>query len=197
MNKRKKKLQAEIGTFVKQYGRKAHAGHDPNDRSYDRGVEAKIKRMNPEELDELMHGSDSDDMVEEDIAKILLAFENSTATAVTAKLVRLTIDAGSANAIVLKALLKRPGAFGEILRQFERFAKLDQATACILMAHLWGQAGEQTGEHDVCDAIDLWIAACNAPELQKHLKRMAETERDADYRKHIETWIKPSSEAPH
>jgi hypothetical protein len=61
MSKRKKKLQAEIGTFLKQYGRKAHAGHDPNDRSYDRAVEALIKRMKPEELDELMHGSEQDE----------------------------------------------------------------------------------------------------------------------------------------
>jgi hypothetical protein len=61
MSKRKKKLQAEIGVFLKQYARKAHAGHDPNDRQYDRHIEAMIKRMKPEELDELMNGSDEDE----------------------------------------------------------------------------------------------------------------------------------------
>lgn len=60
MSKRKKKLQADIGAFLKQYARKAHAGHDPNDRHYDRRIEAMIKRMKPEELDELMHGSDEE-----------------------------------------------------------------------------------------------------------------------------------------
>jgi hypothetical protein len=29
-----------VGRFVQQYGRKAHNGHDPNDRSYDRKVES-------------------------------------------------------------------------------------------------------------------------------------------------------------
>ena len=61
MSKRKKKLQAEIGAFLKQYARKAHAGHDPNDRPYDRRIEAMVKRMKPEELDELMHGPDEDE----------------------------------------------------------------------------------------------------------------------------------------
>lgn len=60
MSKRKAKLQAEIGSFMRQYQRKAHAGHDPNDRGYSRKMEAKLKRMRPEELDELLHG-DLDD----------------------------------------------------------------------------------------------------------------------------------------
>jgi hypothetical protein len=61
MNKRKDRLKAEIGTFLRQYGRKAHAGHDPNDRSYSREIEAFIKRMSPEEFDALVNGSDEDD----------------------------------------------------------------------------------------------------------------------------------------
>jgi hypothetical protein len=61
MSKRKKKLKADIGVFLQQYARKAHAGHDPNDRQYDRRIESMIKRMKPEELDELMNGSDDED----------------------------------------------------------------------------------------------------------------------------------------
>lgn len=44
----------ELGPFLQQYGRKAHAGHDPNDRRYDRRIERAIRAMPPEELDELL-----------------------------------------------------------------------------------------------------------------------------------------------
>ena len=67
-SKRKKRLEAKLGPFLRQYRRKAHAGHDPNDRGYDREFERKIKNMDPFELDELMNGApldlpDSDDEV--------------------------------------------------------------------------------------------------------------------------------------
>jgi hypothetical protein len=45
---------ARVGCFVQQYGRKAHKGHDPNDRGYDRKVERAVKRMKPGKLDELL-----------------------------------------------------------------------------------------------------------------------------------------------
>ena len=60
-SKRKKKLEGEVGTFVKQYRRKAYPGHDPNDRRYDRSVEAKIKHMSAEELDELLNGGGNEE----------------------------------------------------------------------------------------------------------------------------------------
>lgn len=44
----------ELIRFVQEYARKARPGLDPNDRSYDRGIEARIKRMRPEELDRLL-----------------------------------------------------------------------------------------------------------------------------------------------
>ena len=44
----------EVARFVQQYARKARSGLDPNDRGYDRGIEAHIKRMRPEELDRLL-----------------------------------------------------------------------------------------------------------------------------------------------
>jgi len=59
MSHRKEKMAAEIGAFMRQYQRKAHSGHDPNDRQYDRELEAKLKRMRPEDLDELLHGEDA------------------------------------------------------------------------------------------------------------------------------------------
>jgi hypothetical protein len=56
MSQRRRRLVGELGTFMRQYGRKAHPGHDPNDRGYDRGVERLVKKMDPAELDELIHG---------------------------------------------------------------------------------------------------------------------------------------------
>ena len=56
-----KKLESEIGVFIQQYKRKAHAGMDPNDRRYDRKIEKKIKHMNPEELSRIMYGDDSEE----------------------------------------------------------------------------------------------------------------------------------------
>lgn len=45
---------AEIAVFIKQYGRKAQRGADPNDRTYDRDVEQMIRHMDPVELDRLL-----------------------------------------------------------------------------------------------------------------------------------------------
>jgi hypothetical protein len=40
---------------VKEYGRKAQRGVEPNDWQYDRKVEKLIKRMDPQELSELLN----------------------------------------------------------------------------------------------------------------------------------------------
>jgi len=61
MSIRGKKLRREIRLFLQQYGRKAQKGFDPNDRSYDRKIEALIKRMKPEELDDIMRREDDPD----------------------------------------------------------------------------------------------------------------------------------------
>jgi hypothetical protein len=53
---RMKKLAAKVGRFFQQYGRKKHPRHDPNDRSYDRSLERKLKQLPPEELSALMNG---------------------------------------------------------------------------------------------------------------------------------------------
>lgn len=38
---------------------------DPNDRAYNRKLEERIKRMDPIELDELMHGDADSDVISE------------------------------------------------------------------------------------------------------------------------------------
>jgi hypothetical protein len=54
MSKRSERLKSQLGKFIQQYARKACRGFDPNDRHYDRKLEQQIKRMKPEELDELL-----------------------------------------------------------------------------------------------------------------------------------------------
>jgi len=62
MSNRGKKLQKELGAFLKQYARKAYRNIDPNDRRYDRKIERLVKRLRPEELDRLLrHGLEEDD----------------------------------------------------------------------------------------------------------------------------------------
>jgi hypothetical protein len=52
-------LRDNLGTFLQQYQRKAQRGVEPNDRAYDRKLEARLKRMKPEDLGRLM--SDDED----------------------------------------------------------------------------------------------------------------------------------------
>lgn len=55
----KKKMQQIYGKFLQQYARKkSKNGFDPNDRCYDRKFEEKLKRMKPEEIQELMDDDD-------------------------------------------------------------------------------------------------------------------------------------------
>ncbi|HUL04480.1 MAG TPA: hypothetical protein VLV16_14765 [Gemmatimonadales bacterium] len=58
MSKRGKKLREELTLFLKQYARKAQKNADPNDRRYDRKVEAIVKRLRPEDLDALLDGEE-------------------------------------------------------------------------------------------------------------------------------------------
>lgn len=58
MEERKEEcLRAKVGKFVQQYARKKRPGKgEPNDRHYDRKLAHRIKKMKPEELDELLNG---------------------------------------------------------------------------------------------------------------------------------------------
>jgi hypothetical protein len=55
MSKRGKGIQGEIGSFLREYQRKAQRHVEPNDRQYDRNMEMKIKSIDPRRLNELMH----------------------------------------------------------------------------------------------------------------------------------------------
>ncbi len=54
-------MAAQIGEFMRQYQRKSQGGTtEPNDRQYSRKFERKLRRMKPEELDELLHGEEAE-----------------------------------------------------------------------------------------------------------------------------------------
>jgi len=45
---------ADVAVFVRQYGRKAQKGIEPNDRRFNEDVERAVKRMDPTVFDGLM-----------------------------------------------------------------------------------------------------------------------------------------------
>jgi len=57
---RSRDITNELGTFLRQYARRAQKGQNSNDRTYDRGIEKRIRKMKPEELDRLINGEDDD-----------------------------------------------------------------------------------------------------------------------------------------
>lgn len=55
----KRELQGtDLRQFMREYGRKAQKGQEPNDRGYSRDAEKRVKRMKPEELDKLLRDDD-------------------------------------------------------------------------------------------------------------------------------------------
>ena len=56
MARKKRESEPALGEFIRQYGRPRRTRGEPNDRVYDRKLEAKVKRMRPEEFDELLNG---------------------------------------------------------------------------------------------------------------------------------------------
>jgi len=63
MGRRRQRLASELGQFMRQYERKARPGRgEPSDRRYDRKIEEIVKRMDPEELDEMLRGEDPIDL---------------------------------------------------------------------------------------------------------------------------------------
>ena len=57
--KNRRVSEADLGIFLRQYGRKAPSSGEPNDRHYSRRIESKVKGMSPEDLDRLLR-SDED-----------------------------------------------------------------------------------------------------------------------------------------
>lgn len=60
INRRKQLLADKLGGFVRQYGRKAQKGVEPNDRRYSGELEEFVKHLPPEELSELLNGEVAD-----------------------------------------------------------------------------------------------------------------------------------------
>jgi hypothetical protein len=54
----RKSLASRIGEFLRLYGRRAQRGEEPNDRRYDRKIEAQLKRMKPTEVASLINDED-------------------------------------------------------------------------------------------------------------------------------------------
>jgi hypothetical protein len=49
-------LRKKLGQFVQQYGRKKRPGRgEPNDRKYSRQFAKRVKRMKPEQLNDLLN----------------------------------------------------------------------------------------------------------------------------------------------
>ena len=62
MKERDKKAQMIEATarYLRQIGRKAQKGVEPNDRRFDRKLDQKLKRMRPEDVDTLFRGGNGD-----------------------------------------------------------------------------------------------------------------------------------------
>jgi hypothetical protein len=55
----KRRLRAaDLQLFVQQYARPAPKGREPNDRRYRRDIEKMAKRMQPDELDDLLRNDE-------------------------------------------------------------------------------------------------------------------------------------------
>lgn len=55
-DRKRARLAGELGCFAQKYARKAHAGHNPNNRRYDKGAEKAMRRLRPEDLSALLSG---------------------------------------------------------------------------------------------------------------------------------------------
>ncbi|WP_322104968.1 hypothetical protein [Paraburkholderia sp. J41] len=60
-DRKRARLVGALGLFVQKYARRAHAGHNPNDRHYDRNVERAMRRLRPDELSDLLSGDSEPD----------------------------------------------------------------------------------------------------------------------------------------
>jgi hypothetical protein len=54
LDEKRARKAGELATFVRQYGRKAQRGVEPNDRRFDKHVLNAVKRMPPDQLDRLL-----------------------------------------------------------------------------------------------------------------------------------------------
>ncbi|GAB7553167.1 hypothetical protein NRB_26730 [Novosphingobium sp. 11B] len=57
---KKQRLAAATARYLKQIGRQAQKGLEPNDRGFDHKLDAKLKRMRPEDVDALFRDEDDE-----------------------------------------------------------------------------------------------------------------------------------------
>lgn len=57
---RRMRIERQLGAFLRQYARRGRTSSDPNDRTYDRELEAKLSRMPAEKLDQMIRAESSD-----------------------------------------------------------------------------------------------------------------------------------------
>jgi hypothetical protein len=59
---RRERLAGQIKTFIQQYGSQhGPPKQEPNDRKYDRNIAKLVRRMDPQELDDLLREDDLSD----------------------------------------------------------------------------------------------------------------------------------------
>lgn len=58
---RQERDAAAFQAFVRQYARKAPRNGDPNDRVHDHDLQARARRMGPEQLDPLLRDGEDED----------------------------------------------------------------------------------------------------------------------------------------
>jgi hypothetical protein len=59
---KKQRLFAATALYLRQIGRQAQKGAEPNDRAFDRKLDEKLKRMRPEDVDALFRGEGDDEL---------------------------------------------------------------------------------------------------------------------------------------
>ena len=59
---KKQRLFDTTARYLRQIGRQAQKGAEPNDRGFDHKLDEKLKRMRPEDVDALFRGEDDDEL---------------------------------------------------------------------------------------------------------------------------------------
>jgi len=59
---KKQRMVAATARYLRQIGRQAQKGVEPNDRGFDHKLDKKLRRMRPEDVDALFRGQDDDEI---------------------------------------------------------------------------------------------------------------------------------------
>ena len=60
-HEKEQRLAAATARYLRQIGRKAQKGVEPNDRKFDRELDEKLSRMRPEDVDALFRGGSDEE----------------------------------------------------------------------------------------------------------------------------------------